>query len=437
MPVFGVVQHSTLYHLEPIGMGSAEVESLTSYIMRLALAHRISTYDLVDFLYGYKRKKVFIRKDIRTINGVGKNAMICAERLEKLTLRTDIKSLTMLFWSDLIDPQGKWILSNKRRWCPLCFDEQKKSGGIVYEKLIWSLSISNTCHIHNVPLDEQCPKCLRTQNAMSRNTALGFCSNCGEELSLTESSSLNSDGNCQWRDWVNQELPNWLNTQSNDLISCDHKEMTNIIYDIVNKLSKGSIRKVSIACQFSETTLKNWINKRYRPSFNYLFYFCYHLNIKPVHLLSGDVNSINSFAKLPCRNAAHPPNPRKRRNAHDHNYIAQKLDHILNSEELISLKQVAKRLNVSTGYLHHRFPKEYAEICSRYLKSRKKIAIKNIENKKKIVKKTVYSLHKSGQYPSRSKVLKACTLSVFRKPEILQAWREALSEMGYTSYPPN
>ena len=39
--------HSRLYHLEPIGVGSPFVESLTSYIARLAEAHSVSIRALI------------------------------------------------------------------------------------------------------------------------------------------------------------------------------------------------------------------------------------------------------------------------------------------------------------------------------------------------------------------------------------------------------
>jgi hypothetical protein len=39
--------HSRLYSLEPMGIGTAQVESLTSYLGRLAVAHRVSVSKLI------------------------------------------------------------------------------------------------------------------------------------------------------------------------------------------------------------------------------------------------------------------------------------------------------------------------------------------------------------------------------------------------------
>jgi len=39
--------HSRLYALEPMGIGTAQVESLTSYLGRLAVAHRVSMSKLM------------------------------------------------------------------------------------------------------------------------------------------------------------------------------------------------------------------------------------------------------------------------------------------------------------------------------------------------------------------------------------------------------
>jgi len=43
-------RRSLLYSLEPIGVGTAFVESLSSYVARLAEAHSISVGDLVGLL---------------------------------------------------------------------------------------------------------------------------------------------------------------------------------------------------------------------------------------------------------------------------------------------------------------------------------------------------------------------------------------------------
>src|SRR5690349_6171525 len=57
---------STLYHLLPIGVGTTNVESLTSYIMRLAEAHCVLTRTLVvEQLFPLYGRAYLLRHSLR------------------------------------------------------------------------------------------------------------------------------------------------------------------------------------------------------------------------------------------------------------------------------------------------------------------------------------------------------------------------------------
>jgi hypothetical protein len=61
--------HSRLYHLEPIGIGTPFVESLTSYVVRLAEAHSVSPRIVVT-PENWTPGKVKARRYTRTKKGV-------------------------------------------------------------------------------------------------------------------------------------------------------------------------------------------------------------------------------------------------------------------------------------------------------------------------------------------------------------------------------
>ncbi|PYV43710.1 MAG: hypothetical protein DMG09_00235 [Acidobacteria bacterium] len=96
---------SRLYHLEPIGVGTPLVESLTGYVARLAEAHCVSTGTLyrneIDALTS--KGNIFtctIERNAgystHTINGRGIHAMDFVRALESLTHRRDLHYLTLL-----------------------------------------------------------------------------------------------------------------------------------------------------------------------------------------------------------------------------------------------------------------------------------------------------------------------------------------------------
>src|SRR5260221_12715536 len=105
-------QRSRLYHLEPIGIETPIVESLTSYIVRLAREYRISPRTLViQEILPLLKISVEVNaenhlawlRDTTGINGVTFLVNDWVQALEQLTLHTDLRFLTMLTWSNIID----------------------------------------------------------------------------------------------------------------------------------------------------------------------------------------------------------------------------------------------------------------------------------------------------------------------------------------------
>src|ERR1044071_646409 len=107
-----IPQRSRLYSLEPIGLGTSLVESATSYLTRLSVAHSVSVgilfyREVAPLIYrgGMSEKDFLIRpgrilggkfiKLARSINGTEKTAKKWAQALESLTLRNDLNYLTM------------------------------------------------------------------------------------------------------------------------------------------------------------------------------------------------------------------------------------------------------------------------------------------------------------------------------------------------------
>lgn len=91
-----------LYALDPIGVGTPQVESLTSYITRLAEAHGVFPGLLVSKMIaplvpGYspdeKQYGLFADAGERSnlFNGAGLPAIYAVQALSTLTLRTDLR----------------------------------------------------------------------------------------------------------------------------------------------------------------------------------------------------------------------------------------------------------------------------------------------------------------------------------------------------------
>jgi hypothetical protein len=190
---------SRLYSLPPIGLGTPYVESLTSYITRLAEAHCVPPRELMvrevlpNIEASFKKKysrgtlsaKRFHPEVTQTFNGSGKLAGLLVQALNSLTSRSDLQFLTMLPWSSVLLRDGN--LRTGRAWCPKCYEEWQKKQMAVYEPLLWSLRAVTVCPLHEQVLHSRCPfeDCRGILPALAPQARPGMCSRCGRWLGIS------------------------------------------------------------------------------------------------------------------------------------------------------------------------------------------------------------------------------------------------------------
>lgn len=186
---------SHLYHLAPVGLGSAVVESLTSYVARLAEAHDISVGTLVTREVLPKVRSEFRRHEYRTpalkstflydahtLNGVGQVSQDWIDVLEQLTGVRGLQYLTMGTWRQVIS--GADLLRRKRAWCPLCLEHWRDSNRQLYEPLLWALKEVSVCPTHACLLADRCPHCRGDQHVISAKVKPGHCGRCRHWLGM-------------------------------------------------------------------------------------------------------------------------------------------------------------------------------------------------------------------------------------------------------------
>jgi TniQ len=196
---------SHLYHLPPVGLGSAAVESLTSYVARLAEAHDISIGTLVTREVLPKVREEFRRHeykipaikstflyDAHTLNGVAQRSQDWVVVLEQLTGVCGLGYLTMGTWRQVIS--GADLLRHRRAWCPLCLEGWRSANQQIYEPLLWGLQEVAACPTHACPLADYCPHCGGDQHVISAKVKPGHCGRCRHWLGMhTAATNKSSD----------------------------------------------------------------------------------------------------------------------------------------------------------------------------------------------------------------------------------------------------
>jgi len=147
-----------LYSLEPIGIGTPQTESLTSYISRLAAAHSVRVRDLVvGELLAHVRCPhladgphtnllgAFWRSETRALNSTRSLARRMVHGLEEKTGRRDLRFLTLLTWSEVLPVH------------PATEDDSR-----VVPRLLPGLARPGPGHLRPTPLDTRAGDGVRT-----------------------------------------------------------------------------------------------------------------------------------------------------------------------------------------------------------------------------------------------------------------------------------
>jgi TniQ protein len=311
---------SRLYSLEPIGLSTPYVESLTGYIIRLAQEHDLSVQDLVVRqilpMYGragnsradYNWTNGFWIGDSVLVNGLGVIADTWKKMIEELTLRQDIGHMTMLLWKNVIAGKSKLgFLHQRRKWCVVCYHEWQSSKKPIYEPIIWSLSVVTTCPRHGTLLSSECGHCGQNSSPLCQFSRPGYCSKCGYWLGSPRN-FLNdqSEGERQWQDWVVKSIGDMISLMPNLINEPIEEGFAKSITSYCKYAGKGGKAEISRRMNIKiESTLKLQ-NKINRPSLITAMRLSYFLKISLLEIftnplidqvietrfVSGDISSI-------------------------------------------------------------------------------------------------------------------------------------------------
>ncbi|QSO48592.1 TniQ family protein [Alicyclobacillus mengziensis] len=218
---------SRLYNLPLIGYGTAYVESLRSYILRLAEAHNIWVLDLI-------RSEIQPSKLIKMIpqklGGINQITSEYVNILEKATMNPHLHLSSLLPWANIISSHR--LMRSTRAWCPVCFETWKQDEQPTYEPLLWQLEPVSTCLKHGIPLEFKCPSCGSSSNAQSQAQSRarnGHCWKCGAWLGKSPVNQLHT---------VDLKLVELhQNLEQFVLISPSHISSENTIINMIKNLS--------------------------------------------------------------------------------------------------------------------------------------------------------------------------------------------------------
>ncbi len=369
---------SRLYHLEPIGIGTPFTESLTSYFIRLADAHSVSVNKLANY-----EIKSCIEKQCKYIpipnvmhqsyfiNGTGNWAKYWIQALEMLTLRNDLRFLTMITWENVLYARN--LLRHTRAWCPDCYIEWQHNSKILYHPLLWALEAIMVCPKHRKPLQFKCPyeNCQKSLPILGMKGRVEYCPYCKGYLAMTPNEDTPphhtitlSETELEWQLWVADVLGDLI-AAAPSLVTLPSRERVVEIATIYMKQISGTNTE-ALADIGGIDKLRTWSHGTHVPTITSLLKFCHFFNISPLNFLTkkttGEEDIYFNFGKL---------NGSGNLLSQISEFLSDEitphvLEEALTEEPPPFLSDVAKRLNKSVSSLRREFPDQCRKMVKRY-----------------------------------------------------------------------
>jgi len=445
-----IPSRSRLYSLEPIGIGTAWTESLTSYVSRLAEAHSVRVRELVvhELLPSLGRSHLadarnanlltaFWRNETRALNGTQTLARNLVKALEALTGRRDLRFLTLLTWNEVLPRRQRQ--KPTRAWCPSCFAEWRQSGRVPYDPLVWTLAPVTFCPQHRQPLRVVCPfpDCRRPSPWLSSRSRPGCCARCERWLGNSGTHDA-SDGELLALD---EGVHSWTFHAIGELIACapilpepPHREHLVRALQRTLRSVAGTRRGWARQLGLAEATVLEWRQGHTIPSLWCLLLVSGRLGISPLELVCDQVGDDERTMGGYAVPEAGLDRPRRVRTTIDPEAVRRALEAILASDELPppSLREVAERIGQTYTNLRHHLPELSRNISARYRGYQEAQGARTRTRLREEVRQATIDLHRRGYYPSNNRIADLISNpSALRSRAGQSARNEVLQELGW------
>lgn len=402
-----VPPRSRLFNLAPRGGGTSRVEGLLSYLIRLARAHSVSPREMVKVELGAAAPVIarmkfgaFFGRDAATVEGLGKYANLFAPTLNQLTGRSDLRCLTLLSLADLLPPMGPGLLAGRPKWCSACLADASCAEDM-HRPLIWSFGLYRICSRHQLPMQDRCPKCGRTQPLIPRYPDLGRCDHCGATLAITT-----AIGSC-----AASELDVWLAAALEDIVGhlaqfdgvATRRRFAEILRGAVDRYADGNQRRFCREVGLADRALKCWFSRDERPSLPQWLTVCHGLDVLPSAFFLEELPTATTLHRVPARLVRrcepHILSPAERVR------IASQLESIISDPSAASpASVVARRLSLGTTAFRYWFPGEYKMIVTKYRVACHAAANRRLEKDRKSLACIIKRMLSNGDYPGMRRV---------------------------------
>jgi DNA-binding CsgD family transcriptional regulator len=382
----------TQYKLFPLavrGAGTEEVESLSSYLLRLAAFHGVTSTQLIAHLSDFAPRLNL--PSYRSLQATPPATLIRANKTTELLVNSlvdaNVEAADVLRSTTFL-PLGGALkrsmgeFSRYLRWCPACMSEQLKEGTTPYFKLSWLLNDVKACRHHRMLLRMQCRKCSRKQDGMSRWSSLSMCCHCGASLSsIGKKDRIVLDPIGAAPDLLLLIAQMAIRPSATFPVGA----VQQYLYQVLARAADNAFEIELFRAVPYEQCLR-YASSSEPVTLRTARRIAYYLEVPIYDLLSGAKGTSRSFGFSFKRSTPLSTPLRKSPRARQRDLLRKKLKQWCKQKPR-SLAEIARRLGVSTGALRYHCP----DISKRLIERRKQYLIEETERKERLARDSVAS----------------------------------------------
>lgn len=364
-----------LYRLEPIGIGTPLVESLSSYVQRLADAHAVSASHLVKYEINPLLKFGQLRPENSSVGARSKIMMICGlsriahewvNAIESLTFVNGLRFLTLLPFEHLFQEKG--LFDRPTDWCSKCIEEWTRQGKPIYWPLIWRMLPVKICPVHLTPLESKCVNCSGASAPLRPFSTPGYCPSCGRWFGSSAYYQQELHGDKYYNFWAARNVSELLAAGPNIAKQDGRTAVVSewLEYIIRTGIKRVGIRSLARAFSVRSVQLEAWLEGRQRPKLGELLYICWFLRLSLLEVTTKKLNGDNDTALL--NDLLMERMDESLENVASVNWVSLSafLKDIANDKAaLMRIPDIAKVYKCSVMTLHKRYPEICKEISAK------------------------------------------------------------------------
>jgi hypothetical protein len=363
---------SIFYGLPLIGVGTPQVESLRSYLLRLAADHSMIPREVIATVAS---RNADYRPDAnRTVIWRCFPVSGTSDRAERLAMMlsdatgVDLVPGTLARFRRVISARRLCCVQTAR-YCPECV-RQRVEDAHVHAPLLWELQVVNACPVHGVLLSAaNCGAPSSARLPPNRRVSLpGVCGRCGSiGFRCNGASELAGERDL----WVAAQVGKLLALSATESKSLTREMLTAGIREVVNMRFDGKPVRAATQARLARATVLHWLEGTEGVELAALLELAHLADADVTELFRGRYTEVGAAIDAHGRSANSrilPP----RYERHDWTSVQAALVNAANDENMPSLLSVLASLGIDSSDARRRYPTECRAVASRHDGARRK-----------------------------------------------------------------